>query len=253
MKKIRPKMKVPRLSEDEMREIVAKRLSRQVMFSDEVTPQSMHLVFLPLAMGGLAPPDELRKALMGSTAPPESLEGEPPKPEKPSYPDLPDAPEKPLMDTIDPEAQRLFDWGDMDADDYEAIAAKVKAVNDARIKEWMDRTLDWDKSLDVRQDEVRRLDEAYEQAIKDWQDSIEDFPRKEAEREAARQAWVAEHDAIFSEWGSDVGVLMGDMDDSFPRGINGYPMFSAMQVIHKDDWDRIRTSIIREQDREIAI
>jgi hypothetical protein len=250
---IRPQMKVSRLNEDEMKEIVAKRLSRQVMFSDEVTPNSMHLVFLPLAMGALAPPVEIRKALMGSAEPPEVLEGEPPKPEKPSYPDLPDPPAKPLMDTIDPEVQRLFDWGDMEADEYEAIAAKVKAANDVRIKEWTDRTLDWDKSLDDRKDEIRRIDEAYNQALEDWQESIEDFERKAPEREAARQAWIEEHDAIFSEWGSQVGVLMGDMDDAFPRGVNGYPMFSAMKVIHKDDWDRIRAAIIREQDREIAI
>jgi uncharacterized protein YecT (DUF1311 family) len=147
----------------------------------------------------------------------------------------------------------LFDWGDMEADEYEAIAAKVKAANDVRIKEWTDRTLDWDKSLDDRKDEIRRIDEAYNQALEDWQESIEDFERKAPEREAARQAWIEEHDAIFSEWGSQVGVLMGDMDDAFPRGINGYPMFSAMKVIHKDDWDRIRAAIIREQDREIAI
>lgn len=250
---VRPRMKIPRLSEEEMREIVAKRLSRQVMFSDEVTPSSVRLVFLPLSMGALAPPEELRKALMGSTEPPEMLEGEPLKPEKPPYPVCPEPPPKPLMDTVDPEVQRKFDWGDMDADEYEVYASKVKAENDRRIKEWTDASLDWDRSLDARNEEIERINKAYEEALEEWQKALDEHPEKAAEREALRKDWIARHDELFSEWGADVGVLMGDMDDSFPRGINGYPMFHAMKVIHKDDWDRIRTAIIREQDREIAV
>jgi len=250
---VRPRLKVPRLSEDEMREIVAQRLAREVMFSDEVTPQSLNLVFLPLAMGALVPPKEFRKALLGSEEPPEMLEGEPPKPEKPPYPACPEPPPKPLMDAVDPEVQRKFDWGDMDADEYEVHASKVKAENDRRIKEWTDASLDWDRSLDARTEEIERINKAYEEALEEWQEALDGHPEKVAEREALRKDWIARHDELFSEWGADVGVLMGEMKHSFPRGVNGYPMFHSMRVIHKDDWDRIRTAIIREQDREIAV
>ena len=248
MSEIRPRLRIPRLSEEEMREIVAKRLSRQVMFSDEVTPSSVRLVFLPLSMGALAPPEELRKALLGSVEPPDVLD-DPSKPAPPEYPVAEDPPPKPTLAVVDPEIQRQFDWGDLEEEEYKLAQDAVEKVNAQLIQDWMQASLKWDESLDAHQAEVRRLNEEYEVALAEWEASLEGFD----DQKDARDRWIAQHDTIFSEWGADVGVLMGDMDDSFPRGVNGYPMFHAMKVIHKDDWDRIRAAIIREQDREIAI
>ncbi len=250
----RPKMSIARLTEERMRQIVSDRLARQVMFSDEVTPQSVNLVFLPAAMGGFSPPEELRLALMGSLKPPETLEGEPPKPERPSYPPpVGDPPPKPTLIRLAPEVERQFGWGDLDQEDLDAAKAKVEETNRQRIREWEEAYFAWDKSIDDRSSEVARIDAEYEQVIAEWEASLDAHEEVSAERQRLYDEWVEKHDRIFSEWGSDIGVLMGDMKDAFPRGINGYPMFHACLPIHKDDWKRIRTAIMREQDREINV
>ena len=50
------KLQIPRLSKEEMRNIVRLRLAKEVMFSDEVSPDLVGIVFMPLAMGALQPP-----------------------------------------------------------------------------------------------------------------------------------------------------------------------------------------------------
>ena len=254
MSELRPKMPIARLTEERMREIVSDRLARQVMFSDEVTPQSVGLVFLPIAMGGFAPPEELRLALMGSLGPPETLEGEPPKPEQPSYPPpVADPPPKPTLVRLDPEIERQFGWGDLDQEDLDAAKAKVEETNRQRIQEWDEAYFVWDKSIDDRSTEVTRIDTEHEQAVAEWEASLDAHEEVSAERQRLHDEWVEKHDRIFSEWGVNIGVVMGDMKDSFPRGINGYPMFHACQPIHKDDWERIQAAIVKEQAREISV
>ena len=46
-----------------------------------------------------------------------------------------------------------------------------------------------------------------------------------------------------------MGAIIGSMKDAMPRGINGYPMFGSVRLIHKDDWERISPAVRREQDR----
>lgn len=246
----RPKMRITRLSDEAMAEIVSKRLACQVMFCSEVTPASVRLVFLPIAMGAFAPPEELRIALMGSAAPPEVLEGDPPKPKHPCYPDeVGDPPVKPTLVRLDPALEAKFGWGDLDQEDLDAATTKVEETNRQRIREWDEAYFKWSESIDDRRAEVARIDTEHDQAVAQWEASL---PVRD-ERQAAYDEWVEKHDRIFADWGSNMGVVMGDMKDSFPRGINGYPMFHACQPIHKDDWKRIETAIQREQDRKIVV
>jgi len=37
----------------------------------------------------------------------------------------------------------------------------------------------------------------------------------------------------------DLGMIIGDMKNTFGRAVNGYPMFSAVQCINKADWKDI--------------
>lgn len=56
---------------------------------------------------------------------------------------------------------------------------------------------------------------------------------------------------LFSEEAvRDVGILYAYMKDSMPRSINGYPIFGAMRVMHKDDWARASMAIKRETDHQ---
>jgi len=54
---------------------------------------------------------------------------------------------------------------------------------------------------------------------------------------------------FMQEWTQDLGAICGGMEDAFPQGINGYPMFHKIKIIHKEDWARIFAACVREQDR----
>jgi len=65
----------------------------------------------------------------------------------------------------------------------------------------------------------------------------------------ARDEYEARYREVFDGWAADVGAIIGSMKDAMPRGINGYPMFGSVRLIHKDDWERIYAAFRREQDR----
>lgn len=57
----------------------------------------------------------------------------------------------------------------------------------------------------------------------------------------------------FKDWTEDalkkVGVLYAPMSAALPRSINGYPMFTEVRVLHRDDWARASKAIHRELSR----
>lgn len=165
-----PRMEIPRLSQEELRETVLDLLSGHVLSNHQVPVRDWSMVFLPVAFGCLNPPDEIVAEIMGSANPPE----------------IPDEPVPPSPD--DP----MWSYAD-------------EAVAEAR--------------------------EAREAAIK------------------AHDEYEARYREVFTEWTADVGAVVGNMKDAMPRGINGYPMFGRVLLIHKDDWERIYAAVRREQDR----
>lgn len=97
------------------------------------------------------------------------------------------------------------------------------------------------------------VDALYEKALLDWKDSLARHEEAVREREALKSDWVQKCKVLYTEWAKDLGVVMGNMKDTFPRGINGFPMIRAIQMIHKEDWIRIRDAIVREQERAKGI
>jgi hypothetical protein len=254
---MKPRMPIPRLTEDEMREVVRDRLACKVMFSCEVSENMISMVFGCGMLGeALRPPADLVESLLGSSEPPEVLEGEPGKPEHPGYPEpVGDPPEKPTLIRM-PESMRLdLEFGEIAEDDEDVLAVKaeVETENERRIREWDDASHAWHKALDEERRVRREINEAHDAALEAWQASLDQHADAVAAREAARDEWIARYEDHFSEWGADVGVLSGDMSKTYPRSINGYPIFHAFQIIHRDDWKRIESAIIREQSREISV
>jgi hypothetical protein len=96
---LKPRLEIPRLTEDEMREMVLDRLACQVMFGTEVRERDVAMVFgCALVFPGiLMPPPELIEKHLGSSEPPETLEGEPPRPEHPGYPEGAGDPQRSLL------------------------------------------------------------------------------------------------------------------------------------------------------------
>lgn len=248
------RMPVPRLSEDQMREIVLDRLACKVMFSQEIPIATRSMCLLPVAMGAFAVPVEIREAVLGSAEPPDSLPEEPDKPVHPGYPDpVGDSPAKPVLAKVPDRVVSDYDYGDITEDEIAVIRAEIKAANDARVREWQDDSMAWHEALDEERRTRREIDAAYEAAVEAWEASLPQHEEATAAREAAIKDWIARYDEAFAEWGHDIGEIMGRVKDSFPRSVNGYPMFHAVQVIHKDDWSRIEAAILREQGRQVQV
>lgn len=47
----------------------------------------------------------------------------------------------------------------------------------------------------------------------------------------------------------DVGIVWEWMDKALPRTVNGRPMFTSCQLMHKDDWKRAHEAYEREMQR----
>ncbi len=248
------RMPVPRLTEDQMREIVLDRLACKVMFSQEIPIATRSMCLLPVAMGAFAVPVEIREAVLGSAEPPDSLPEEPDKPVHPGYPDpVGDPPVKPVLAKVPDPVLSDYEYGDITEDEMAEVRAEIKAANDARIREWHDDLMAWQMALDEETRTRREIDEAHNAAVEAWKASLPQHEEATAAREAAIKDWTARHDEAFAEWGHDIGEIMGRMKDTFPRSINGCPMFHTVTLIHKDDWSRIEAAIIREQERSADI
>jgi len=246
----KPRMPVPRLTEDEMREIVLDRLACKVMFSCEIPIATRSMCLLPVAMGAFSVPGEIREAVLGSAEPPDSLPDEPDKPAHPGYPDpVGDPPARPVLAKVPDSVLSDYDYGDITEDQMVEIRAEIEATNKARIRAWDDASHAWHEALDEERRVRREIDEAHAEAVEAWEASLPQHAEAVEAREAAIKDWVTRHDEAFSEWGADVGVIMGRMTDTLPRSVNGYPMFHRVTVIHRDDWSRIEAAIIREQKR----
>lgn len=248
------RMPVPRMTEDEMREIVRDRLACKVMFSQEIPIATRSMCMLPVAMGAFSVPAEIREAVLGSAEPPDSLPDEPDKPVHPGYPDpVGDPPEKPVLAKVPDSVLSDYDYGDITEDQMVEIRAEIEATNKARIRAWEDASHAWHKALDEETRTRRVIDEAHDAAVEAWEASLPQHAEAVEAREAAIKDWISRHDEVFAEWGHDIGEIMGRMKDTFPRSINGCPMFHTVTLIHKDDWSRIEAAIIREQERSADI
>jgi len=51
----------------------------------------------------------------------------------------------------------------------------------------------------------------------------------------------------------NIGVFYARMSSALPRGINGYPCFPEMRILHQEDWARAAHAIQREHSRREKI
>jgi len=245
---------VPRRTQEEMKEIVLGLLNGSLLPSVFVPDNLKGMVFLPMAMGGLSPPKEVVERVMGSASPPETVEGDPPKPPYPAYPDRnPDPPDKPTRRLPDPALKAALEWEDIEPEEWEAHLVEVEEENNLRIMQWQDAHNEWMDLCDSISEKCRQLDEAYAKEIAAWQEELKAHQDRDAERKLAYDTWVERHARIFSRWGEDVGCLLGDMKNTFPRAINGFPMFHAFSIVHREDWHRIDAAAQRESERQSKI
>jgi hypothetical protein len=151
--------------------------------------------------------------------------------------------------------QTLFDyrWGEIDQETLAEAKENLESQNKRSIAEWQKASRDWDEACDRNTLQRSEIDRGYDEAREAWESSLPQHEEAVSQRKEAREAWVAKYNEVFQNWYSEVGVLVGRMKDSFPRGINGYPMFHAMQILHPEDWDRVSAAVVREQERSIVV
>jgi hypothetical protein len=246
----KPRLPIGRLSEDAMRELVVDIVSGKVLTSAQVPDNMCSLVFFPAAMGAFSPPPELRKELLGTTEPPESLEGEPPKPPHPGYggeePKLPPPPE---LVEVSSELVSAVEWGESDPQELEIETLRIQDMNAKAQLAWKRERGEWETALAAFKEECEKVDASYAQEVAEWKSTLDAHETKVAERKRLHDDWVARHDELFSEWMDDLGVMWGHTRDSFPRGVNGFPMFYVVGTVHKEDWNRVRLAVEREIER----
>ncbi len=246
----KPRLFVAPLSEDQLRQYVLDILSGQVLTSDQVPNGPLGMVFMPLSMGALSPPDDVIIKYMGSVAPPETLDGDPPKPDHPGYPEgAGEPPAKPVLGKIDPQVLRDLDWGEITEVELDEAKAIVKAENTQRIREWEAAWGAWNSAVEAEGRVRREIDGTHAVAIGTWEAELAVHGGLQDKRQAAHDEWVGRFDVVFGEWRENIAVVSGHMKNTFPRSVNGYPMFHAIGLIGHDDWKRIRVAVIREQDR----
>ena len=220
------------------------------MFSDEVPAQNMGMVFMPVMFGALNPPKEVLEQALGSSEPPESLPEEPPKPVHPGYQNKAgEAPTKPVLGKLPDKAQSDRDWGYLPDEEWEELRAALELKNQGKIRAWEEATEVWMRALDQDALDNKALDDAHAKALAEWQESLSKHEKAIAERERLREDWEQRSLQVYKDWTQDVGVIFGKMEHTFPRSINGLPMFHQIQILHKEDWERVKVALIREQKR----
>lgn len=247
------KYPVPRLKEETMREIVLGIVKGNILTSSQVPESMVRMVFFPLSMGAFRPPEEVVEKVLGSSEPPEVLEGEPPKPPHPGYPSEPEIPEKPILEKLGDDLVSQVEWGDLEESELHKVGREVDKRNREKVQAWERESLNWQTLLEAWKDECEKVDGEYAKILEGWRASLDQHKDAVEKREDLRNEWVARYNKIFKDWAEDFGPLYGELKNSFPRSINGYPMFYEVGLLHKEDWTRIRAAVDNELDRQKSI
>jgi hypothetical protein len=241
-------MPVPRIDEDRMRELVNGVLDGSLITTQQMRAAQVPLSFLPVALGALSPPGELRILLMGSEAPPE----EPDPPDEPVPDFQPGARARPEPDplvTVDPVTQSAHEWGDIGDEEWDTHVIAVEKTNRDAAIEHRRAVECWERELEGYAASMKAYKADFDRSMAIYKEERGAWEAATAEHKEAEAQWVEVHDRVFERWSEDIGVLVGDTKDAFPRGVNGYPMFHAFSAVHREDWVRIRDAIDREEER----
>lgn len=244
-------MDIPRLTREALKDLVRDYIGGRVLFSSQVPEQHVHLVFMPIALGGLD-------------------YGE-------AKPELPEEPVKPVRGFVRP-VRPVPDAGEARGDLEAAVTGAREALVKAEFRaRWGDgaegEVQAAREALDRAEGAVRGADALAEAAAdaahaKNMEGYREELARHRARmaqwrgemrawREACARpevaAWEERRSAHFDKLKADLGVIYGYRKDAVGRVINGFPMLMSCGLLHRDDWALVRAAIDRELTREIEL
>lgn len=241
---------IHRMDRDGLRRLVNGIVDGSILTSAQVPDSMVGMVFLPVGMGALSPPED------ASPPRPEdpTLEPEPAEPTPPVIPDPPPEPVPPSPPPYPAEEMELVRWGRLLEADVLPPYHQALAAYDVELAEWR-RTALAAHAVAVAEhaDRCRAVDDEHTDRLAAHGQTLTGVRARNAEVrrrfDETLARWEADRRALYLEWYADLGVIYGEMKDALPRGINGYPMFVSMCILHREDWDIVRPAVQREFDR----
>ena len=242
----------PRLDPEALKATVFGILDGDLFPSAGVPEELVLTVFMPLALGGLRPPPEIVEEHVGRR--PELIDEEPPAPPEPlELPPEPAGSEKPEAVPYNEDLRSDVEWGDADEEEWLAHKAEVDLENERILDEYHQKLDSMQDVFERWEAECDAMSLAHQAAEGDFNRACDELEARKKVHEALDEEWCNKYQRIASRWTADVGVLIGDMAKAAPRSVNGYPIFFAFTVLHREDWERVHKAVMREVERRDSV
>lgn len=253
-------MRVPRMDEKTLREFVVKFTDGHIWTSRHIRGVDIGMVFMPVAFGCLSMPDKVQAKVFKGMMDNPGLEPEcPDKPKKPELPEKPEKPEEPEYLKPDPdvlkEIKSGIDWQDKDTGDIASYKAKIEQQNAELRADYDVQVEAWAEECAQVEAQIQQIENEHRAKMIAWDHANKDFPAKHAKWAEQRARWEALTRGIGEEYHKNLGCVWADAskDHTFPRSVNGYPIFSSCRLMHREDFIRAMKAIELEAKRREQI
>ena len=251
---------IPRMEKDALRAFVRDYLAGLIFTSANIRDFDMGLlsmIFMPIALGALA---------FGEPQP-----KEPEAPKTPVQGGLPTEPVDPgpvptmdeskyLKKALDRlhELEFKFSWDEVPES---VVVRQREKIENARQKlsgkyrvlaqAHIDKQTAYMAEKAVYDAKCREVAEKYLTDMVQYEQDLQAFNsgKTKADYDAAMVEWSTRDEEYSKFLQRTLGVIWTYNSGAGPRAVNGYPIFSDMRLMHKDDWDIARKTIIREQNK----
>jgi len=234
-----------RMNPEGRRETLQGLIQGSLYSSHHVPADLLPMVFLPIALGGLAPPDELVEQLLGPKPPdePERLP-EAPVLDKSQLPSE-NPPEVPGILAYDEKMALEWRWAEVSDEDWAEHKAGIDEENARRQAAYTQEVAEYE----ARHPLLEKAKRDHQAAREAWEEEVARIEEGNATLKQRQQEYRDQQDSLSEGAYEEIGVFLGDMGQSSPAGINGHPMFFSVQIVHKEDWERIWKAWKAEHER----
>jgi hypothetical protein len=254
---------IPRLEDAEIRRFVLGVADCQVFTTAHMRNNDFEqvgiVVFMAL-MGGLAPTpgQQVPEAPPEVSEPaPAILQPHPPKPTPPSKDRIPEPKIKEVSAKRIEELEFHIRWGRKPETAVEDYKDQIAAENASSILEYEEAMSAHETDDAAFFDEWRvacaKIDADNDELVRLRDVAVEEWQVQNAEQIKAFADWEAMCERWRQEFISNIGVIYEWMEKAGPRSVNGYPTFFSCRLLHKEDWERAKVAIVREQERRETI
>ena len=245
-----PKLEIPRLPKDELKKVVLGIADGHIITSDQVPQNLVGMVFMPLTFGALTPPDGVVPAR--PVVP--TAEPEPVAPTMPPLPAPPVAVAAPVPPPYPDDAMADVRWGRVPEEDVLGPYRAALAAHEVAMAEWCRTAGDqYERDVESHRTQCAAIQAEHAAAVAEHAVALTAVRDRNSAAKVAYQtelaAWEPAARAVYRDWAYDLGVVYESYDKAGPRGINGYPMFTSLCMLHREDWEVVRAAVIREQKR----